>query len=262
MKLEVPRSGAATEPSKLPDGPPEMKIPEQQPERNGRPEQPVIVHVKCGPKIHTKKVSNYATVRQLKTELLEAGVVTFTIDEFKLQTVKKEEGAVNKTVLLEDESHELFLYGFQHEANLTVIGPHIRLNIVDTEGKTSSRIFSRWSSLQELKNILASMRHFDFFMFVKRRADDYRKLDTVHDILLDHVLTDDDTVYLSKNDFFRDKCQLYFEAVKFRNMGFGHETVSQCKVAYAAVDWRSCEEYQYHVTTTAGYPFTERSTYC
>ena len=161
------------------------------------------------------------TVRQHKTELVEAGVVTFTINEFKLGRVKKEKGTVNKTVLLEDESHELFHYGFQHEANLTVIGPHIRLNIVDTESKISSRIFSRYSSLQELKNNLASVCHFDFFIFVKHENEFYRKLDTAHDILLVHILVHGDTIYLSKNNFFTDDCSVHFKGFEMDKLGFG-----------------------------------------
>ena len=65
MKLDVPKPEAATEPSELLEGPQDMKIQEQQPNGvnipeplpvpNGPPEKRIIVYVKCGAKIHTRK---------------------------------------------------------------------------------------------------------------------------------------------------------------------------------------------------------------
>ena len=195
-----------------------------------KPEQFIIINLKCGPKTYTKNVSSSRTARQLKEQLMNAGVVAFSIDEFKLRKFLNVDGAVNKTMLLDDDSLSLYHYGVQNEAKFTVIGPYIRLNIVNTESKRSSRMFSKWSSLLEVKRILASVHHFDFNIFVKRRNNVYRKLNTAHDIPVDRVLKDGDTIYLSKNDFFRSYCRLYFNGSEVGNFGFGGESVLSIKL--------------------------------
>ena len=50
-----------------------------------KPEQFIVINVKCGPKTYTKNVSNSLTVGQLKGQLVNTGVVAFLIDEFKLR---------------------------------------------------------------------------------------------------------------------------------------------------------------------------------
>ena len=102
--------------------------------------------------------------------------------------------------------------------------------IVNTESKRSFRMFPRWSSFLEVKRILASVHHFDFFMFVERRNNVYQELGTAHDIPVDHVLKDGDTIYLSKNDFFRSYCRLYFNGSEVGNFGFGGESVLSIKL--------------------------------
>ena len=194
-----------------------------------KPDQFIIINLKCGPKTYTKNVSNSLTVRELKEQLVNVGVVAFSIDEFKLRKVINVDGAVNKTMLL-DDALSLYHYGVQNEANLTVIGSYIRLNIVNTESKRSSRMFSRWSSLLEVKKILASVHYFDFYMSVKRRNNVYRKLSPAHDIPVHHVLKDGDTIYLSKNDFFQSYCRLYFNGSEVGNFGFGGESVLSIKL--------------------------------
>ena len=195
-----------------------------------KPEQFIVINVKCGPKTYTKNVSNSLTVGQLKGQLVNTGVVAFLIDEFKLRKFLNLDGTVNKTTLVDDDSLSLYYYGVQNEANLTVIGPYIRLNIVNTESKRSFRMFPRWSSFLEVKRILASVHHFDFFMFVERRNNVYQELGTAHDIPVDHVLKDGDTIYLSKNDFFRSYCRLYFNGSEGGNFGFGGESVLSLKL--------------------------------
>ena len=195
-----------------------------------KPEQFIVINVKCGPKTYTKNVSNSLTVGQLKGQLVNTGVVAFLIDEFKLRKFLNLDGTVNKTTLVDDDSLSLYYYGVQNEANLTVIGPYIRLNIVNTESKRSFRMFPRWSSFLEVKRILASVHHFDFFMFVKRRNNVYQELGTAHDIPVDHMLKDGDTIYLNKNDFFRSYCRLYFNGSEVGNFGFGGESVLSLKL--------------------------------
>ena len=198
-----------------------------------KPEQSVIVYVKCGSNTYRKNISNSVTIGDLKKELVRTGVVTFLVDEFELSSkfnVDAADGMANRTVLLDDDSLSLHYYGFQKEANLTLIGPHITLDIVDTLNKRTWRMFSRWTSLKEMKNILASVRHFDFFMFVKSGNDAYRKLDIAHDIFIDQVFTDGDTIYLSKNDFFLSFGRIYLKDLDVGKVGFGGESVLSLKL--------------------------------
>ena len=103
-----------------------------------KPEQFIIINVKCGPRTYTKNVSNSLTVRQLKEQLVNTGAVAFSIAEFKLRKFLNVDGTVNKTMLLDDDSLSLYHFGVQNETKLTVIGPYIRLNFVNTESKRST----------------------------------------------------------------------------------------------------------------------------
>ena len=218
----VPGDGSNLEDVKITDGSAVNSI--------MKPEQSITVYIHFGPKTYAKIISSFMTVEDLKKELVRAGVVTFSIEVFKLRRFKKGNWSAHTTVQLDNNSLPLHHYGVQNDSNLTVIGPYMKLNIVDTESKKIWRMFSRWSSLQELKKVLASVRHFDFFMFVKYGNGTYQKLDTAHDLVVDQIFTDNDTIYLSKDDFFRSYCRLHFKGFEVGHVGFGGESVLSIKL--------------------------------
>ena len=189
-------------------------------------EQCISINVICGPKIYRKEITNSVTVRELKFDLVTSNQVTFPFNQFKLVkelwTDDEVEGDdVLMAVELDDEDVPLHHLGIYSEANLTVVASFIMINILNVNGEYLYKRVPKDMTVKELKTAIlhSGFDYYDFVMFIKIGNDTFLEMGPVANYSVGELLTDDDTLYLTTDTFFKSDYPLYYNGSETGKIG-------------------------------------------
>ena len=192
------------------------------------PDQCVNIYVKCGPKTYQLETSLSMQVKELKQLLSKNNQVGLLHEFFYLAMIS----SVNRETTLTNEYLPLHFYGVQNELLLKVIGKFIQLNIVNTRNEMNCRSFPRNTTLNDFKKTVIYFRQYyekyygtftNIIMFTKKVNNVYKRLHENHNITIGDLFSENDTIYLSIDDFFRNSYPLYYDGNEIGKVGVGHE---------------------------------------
>ena len=192
------------------------------------PDQCVNINVKCGPKTYKLETSLSMQVKELKQLLIKNNQVALLHEFFHLAMIS----SVNRETTLTNEYLPLHFYGVQNELLLKVIGKFIQLNIVNTRNEMNCRSFPRNTTLNDFKKTVIYFRQYyekyygtftNIIMFTKKVNNVYKRLHENRNITIGDLFSENDTIYLSIDDFFRYSYPLYYDGNEIGKVGVGYE---------------------------------------
>ena len=195
------------------------------------PDQCVNINVKCGPKIYKLETSLSMQVKELKQLLVKNNQVALLYEFFHLAMISSNDG-VNHETTLTNEYLPLHFYGVQNESLLKVIGKFIQLNIANTRNEMNCRRFPRNTTLNDFMETMIYYKKYyeqysgtfnNILMFTKKDNNVYKRLYENRNVIIGDLFLENDTIYLSIDDFFRNSYPLYYDGNEIGKVGVGYE---------------------------------------
>ena len=197
------------------------------------PDQCININVKCGPKVYRKEICNSMTVGELKINLMLSNQAALQLHQFKLAKIMPKDGGVssgNNVAQLDDDYVPLHHFGIQTDTKLAVMTSFVMINILNVNGEYLYKRVPKDMTISQLRSdILISQRYttifgyHDVIMFIKRGKSTYVELDPEAKYSVSKVLTDDATLYLTADNFFKSHYPLYFNGSKIGKVGIAYE---------------------------------------
>ena len=195
------------------------------------PDQCVNIYVECGPKTYQLETSLSIQVKELKQLLIKNNQVALLYEYFHLAMISSDDDVYQETKLT-DESLPLHFYSVQNGSTLKVIRTFIQLNIIDTRNEMHYKSIPSDITIQELKKTIMYSKQYsevhygsfdNIIMFTKTDDNVYKRLCENCKITVGDLLSDNDTIYLSSDNFFKNFYPLYYNGNEIGKVGVGFE---------------------------------------
>ena len=195
------------------------------------PDQCVNIYVECGPKTYQLETSLSIQVKELKQLLIKNNQVALLYEYFHLALISSDDDVYQETKLT-DESLPLHFYSVQNGSTLKVIRAFIQLNIIDTRNEMHYKSIPSDITIQELKKTIMYSKQYsevyygsfdNIIMFTKTDDNVYKRLCENCKIIVGDLLSDNDSIYLSSDNFFKKFYPLYYDGNEIGKVGVGFE---------------------------------------